>query len=316
MPNPEKKNARIYAILDHMSTQALEEMLRLDSQMPDRDDSDMGQILYIMEVLARREKERPSGRFTGVDAAWESFNQNYRPYAEDENPLFMDEGEEKDETRPTGIAQSPSAATPKASVRRPPTRRTLRAARLTAAVLAVLLGCMVVAQAFGFDVFGAIARWTEETFRFGVSSQTGEEQAGGDDQTGEDMEYATLQEALDAYGITEPVAPAWIPDGFALGGIDVDSLPDSLKIHATYQAGEQHFAITLSLYDSVEQVAAATFEKDMTNVLIHEINGISHYLISNNDWSVATWTNGLLVCSISGDQTVEDLTRMIDSIYR
>ena len=30
----------------------------------------------------------------------------------------------------------------------------------------------------------------------------------------EELEFTSLQEALDAYGITEPLAPKWVPEGF------------------------------------------------------------------------------------------------------
>jgi hypothetical protein len=40
-----------------MITEMLEEILRADSQLQDSEDSDTDMILYIMEVIANREKE-------------------------------------------------------------------------------------------------------------------------------------------------------------------------------------------------------------------------------------------------------------------
>ena len=50
---------------------------------------------------------------------------------------------------------------------RPGPRRALRTALVAVITTACLLSCMVVAQAAGVDVFGSIARWTDDLFGFG-----------------------------------------------------------------------------------------------------------------------------------------------------
>lgn len=69
-----------YSIFDNMTTKALEDILRVDSQSSNNDNFNIGAILYIMEVIAKREKEHPSGKFTDVHSAWASFCENYLPY--------------------------------------------------------------------------------------------------------------------------------------------------------------------------------------------------------------------------------------------
>jgi len=54
---PTQKKHRNYSIYDTMITEMLEEILRADSQLQDSEDSDTDMILYIMEVIANREKE-------------------------------------------------------------------------------------------------------------------------------------------------------------------------------------------------------------------------------------------------------------------
>ena len=41
---------------DTMTTEELEEILRLDAEMPEGQESDTDKILYIMEVLAERKR--------------------------------------------------------------------------------------------------------------------------------------------------------------------------------------------------------------------------------------------------------------------
>lgn len=86
-----------------------------------------------------------------------------------------------------------------------------------AAAIAVLvvLGSLVTAQALGIDVFGAIARWTNETFHFATSSQNGDTlntDMPNSNSHSPDGEYGSLQEALDACGIDQNVSPQQLPD--------------------------------------------------------------------------------------------------------
>ena len=50
-------------------------------------------------------------------------------------------------------------------------------------------------------------------------------------------------------------------------------------------------------------------------VNIYEVNGVAHYLMSNNETRMATWTNANVEVLIQGDLEFEDLEKMIDSIY-
>jgi|AGTN01.1.fsa_nt_gi hypothetical protein len=73
MSDANNSNRHDYSKFDNMSTEALEEILRLDSQLPDDEESNVDAILYITGVIEKREKEHPTGRFTDVQTAWASF---------------------------------------------------------------------------------------------------------------------------------------------------------------------------------------------------------------------------------------------------
>lgn len=51
-------NSKDYSKYDRMSTESLEELLRLDAELPDGEGPDIDEILYISEVIAKREKEQ------------------------------------------------------------------------------------------------------------------------------------------------------------------------------------------------------------------------------------------------------------------
>ncbi len=94
-------------------------------------------------------------------------------------------------------AQSAAPAQPKKG-------RRYRALVTVAATMTLLLALMIGAQAAGFDIFGALARWTEETFRFSPSAQ----------ETQVSPYYEPLRQTLKENGISGALAPKWYPEGF------------------------------------------------------------------------------------------------------
>ena len=76
MSVPEQSKKRDYSHYDQMSTAELEQILRLDFQASDESGSDLDAILYIADLLAKR--NGPSD----PDAAWERFQAQYRPCAD------------------------------------------------------------------------------------------------------------------------------------------------------------------------------------------------------------------------------------------
>ena len=62
-----------FSIFDTMSTRVLQEILYQDSILPEGEGFDQGAVLYVMQVLARREEGGPP-----VEEAWRRFNECYR----------------------------------------------------------------------------------------------------------------------------------------------------------------------------------------------------------------------------------------------
>lgn len=189
-----------------------------------------------------------------------------------------------------------------------------------AAVVAILavLGSMVTVQAVGIDVFGAIARWTNETFRFAASSQN-------DDTLNTDIlnsnshspdgEYGSLQEALDACGIGQNVRLQHLPDGFELANVSVYSLPSQVEIEAMYTSNDRIFSLVIFRYNSPEVVGQTIFEKDSEDMILYDKNGITYYIMSNNQQLTAVWMpQELLTCAITGDLSIVEVESIIDSM--
>lgn len=189
-----------------------------------------------------------------------------------------------------------------------------------AAAIAVLvvLGSLVTVQAFGIDVFGAIARWTDETFHFSASSQN-EADSYTDIQNSTDQspdgEYTSLQDALDACGIKQNVIPQQLPNGFELANVSVYSLPSQVEIEAMYTSNDRIFSLTIFRYNSPDVVGQTIFEKDSEDMILYDKNGITYYIMSNNQQLTAVWMpQELLTCTITGDLSIEEIENLLDSV--
>ena len=265
---------------DAMTTEELEEILRLDAQAPEEQESDIEMILYVMEVLAARKRNNGHTGKTALEA-YESFKQNYMP--------------EVDNIESTGNTFT------KTKIAFP---RWLRSLTAAAAVLAILLVGSVTAQAFGINVWEAMVKWTQETFHFGEW---------GNSNTNNDLPYASLQEALAKGRINTSLVPTWFPNGYKLVDINVEHKPLQIAYRAKYAKGEQDLIITVQDYlDGIPVYV----EQSEGLVEEYEVLGITYYLFENYDKVKAVWIVGSYECYISGNVTIDELKQMIDSIVK
>lgn len=263
---------------DAMTTEELEEILRLDAQAPQEQESDIDKILYIMEVLTKRNKNKGHTGKTALKA-YESFKQNYMPESSD-----------------TAI---PSVDTVKTINRFP---RWLRRLTAAAAVLVILVFGSVTAKALGINIWEAVVKWTQETFHFGEW---------GNSDANYSLPYASLQEALAKGKVTTLLAPNWFPDGYELADLKVDHSPLQIIYKAKYTNGEKILRITVQDYlDGIpyyaEQSDGLTEE--------YQVSGITYYLFDNNKQVRSVWIVDSYECSIFGDVTIDELKAMINSI--
>ena len=259
---------------DTMTTEELEEILRLDAEMPEGQESDTEKILYIMEVLAERKRNTSHTGKTALEA-YESFKQNYMPETDDN-------------------------IIPIKTHRRMP--RWVRGLVATAAVLAILFTGSVTAKAFGFNIWKAVVQWTQETFHFGDW---------GNSNTNNNLAYASLQEALEKGNTPVWLVPTSTPEGFELADITVGQTPQKKTYKAKYKRGEQTLIITIQdhLGNSpfyVEQGEGLVEE--------YKANGITYYLFDNNEQVQAAWIVDSYECGITGKVTIDELKLMINSI--
>ena len=193
-------------------------------------------------------------------------------------------------------------------------RGVLRRVVPAAAAAALMLGTMISAQAMGFDVFGKIARWTEETFHFSSVEQASAVITKYPLAEGEQMTFETLEDAVDAFGITAPIVPKRIPDGLSLTEVTALRNASGIEIYAVYE-GEGDAELFVVNYREVAAGGETIVEKDASSVGLYERNGIGHYLITDKGCEKAIWQNGELECFIMGMISRQEMREIIDSIY-
>ena len=264
---------------DAMTMEELEEILRLDAQAPEEQESDTVTILYIMEVLAARKRDNGHTGKTALEA-YESFKQNYMPEANN--------------------SETVSKASTKTRIAFP---RWLRSLSATAAVLAILVVGSASAQALGLNIWEAVVKWTQETFHFG--------EWGSD--TNVNLPYASLQEALEQGKVSVALAPTCIPDGYVLADINVERKPLQIAYKAIYTNGDLELRITVQ--DYLDEIPIYVEQSDGL-VEEYEVAGVTYYLFENNKQVHAVWIVDSYECYIAGEVTIDELMMMIDSIEK
>ena len=182
-----------------------------------------------------------------------------------------------------------------------------------------LMGGMVAAQASGVDVFGAIARWTDNIFSLGTIITEGAGDGSGDSRSGNrinDAEpYETLQEALDAYGITEFREPTCVPDGYTFENVVVDTWPDDnsfISLFAKYYDGTNYLKIQIRYY---EDCANVQMEKTDVTVETFVVDDFTIYLVENINSNCAAWVTEHYECLVDGPVEKQILKQMVLSAY-
>lgn len=245
------------------------------------------------ELLAALDEADPLPE-TGADDAEKSLARFHEKYA----PVFS-------------ALEEKTAAAPASPPAKRPSRRALAKVISIAAAAAVLLGT-VTCQALGLDVFGAIARWTAAIFQLEDPATPYATIRTVPLDEGEEAHYDTLEEAVEAFGITAPIVPQWIPERFALTQVSAVNRSSGIFICADYKSDDGILQIR---YKEMENENFSSLEQESSEVRVHIKAEITHYLLSDMDRQKAFWKNGVLECRITGSVSDKEMRDMIDSIY-
>ena len=141
---------------------------------------------------------------------------------------------------------------------------------------------MVTAQASGFDILSAIARWTSEQFPFVKVDE-------GMKEPEPTLQYSSLQATLDKHNVSERIAPTQFPEGTELTDIKIRNEKNDIGISATYTLGEEKFFISIR---SSAGIPNMEIEINDPNIESYWAGGIEHHLMTDVRQQKVMWRNG------------------------
>lgn len=275
-------NKRVeYTHYDSLSTEELQEILRKHANGELETEPDTDELYYIMEVLARRREQQNPQAFRSDEEALADFRKHYIP-------------KKKDAVR--------------SKVIRFPSRIFKTVAAVLAAVLILVVGTSITAEALQIDLWGKFATWTKEIFQFSDFTQ-------GTTVANPEKEYnaelKSLQDALAKENVADKLVPTWMPKGYISKDLQVMRSPRALNVYAIYEKDGSELVINIR---QTIGVPAHQVEKNDDLLEVYTVNGVDYYIFSNTETLQVAWSIGEFECQIGGKITLEEMKEMINSI--
>ena len=167
-----------------------------------------------------------------------------------------------------------------------------------------------VAIALGYNPIEIIVDWGKDTFHLSSPNYSNEENF---NNLAERKIYGSIDDALHGVAV-KPLLPGWIPDGFAFTYAEKFNCLDDTKIVLCYEnSAHKNVIFDFEIYETHMSIDTF-FEKDENAVEVYDKNNISHYIFQNLDQVQAVWVRANIVYNISGDISVDEVKKIIDSM--
>lgn len=260
--------------LEKMSTAQLDVILHEELQ---KEHPDEKTVLPILEVLGERESGEPIVIAESAKAAWAKFQ------------------------------ESTAASRP----RRSPVKWLASVAAAIAIVFAVLLAIPQETEAD--TLLDRLIHLTDSVIQFfDPDRDPGDLQREFVFET----DHPGLQQLYDEVvklGVTGPVVPMWLPEGYELTELKTSSGRGYEKVYAVFSNGAKNLTIQ---YKLVAGTTSAQYEIKSKQVEVYESSGIYHTIIENEKDLSVIWEGKTVDCLMVADLEKEVLYAIIDSIYR
>ena len=307
---------RDYSKYDEMSTRDLELIVEADSHRTYDDPLEAEKILYIVNLLMKREDSHFEDVRDDADASWNMFAERYLPEDKANGETYgsklekflnqIDKNKKLDEKFNEFTHDAPKPARHMGRV-----GRTILVAAIIAAIL---FAFATTAGAAGFNIFDVIVNWTDETFGFGPANDSDSadidpEQYG--DKAGFPEELSFLVTELEAYDATDLI-PMYIPEGFEVCSTSSYGIEGLYKINVMLQRNDEYVNFEYRVHYS--DVLYGQYEKSVGTPEKYEKGDNVFYITKNIERYGAIWMSENIECSISGYYSRDDLIDTIDSI--
>lgn len=267
----------IRQMLEQMTTEDLREMLDQELHAePVNDDA----VRMLLSILRERRKTVTVEMTPNMERAWEKYQQ-------DTDEIWK-------ESRRSMLLRS-----------------WVTRAAAAAAVLAVLLVPIVPQEAGAESLWEALVRWTTEIVEF-FGPEDNEhryiEYEFSTDHPGLQQVYDTVVEL----GVTDPVVPMWLPEGYELVELEITENPAKTRVHSRFRSGDAPIVFCIDIY---ETDVSRMYQKTGSETSTYEYGGVKHFVFHNNTNKSVVWEQKNTECSISIDVQEDTLLEILKSIY-
>lgn len=186
----------------------------------------------------------------------------------------------------------------------------LQTVSAAAVILAVLLA-IVPQRAQAESIWERLVNWSDSIFEFihpGAEQAAPEKYVFRTDNPGLQQVYDAVVEL----GITEPVVPMWLPEGYELLEYEAKSVPSKKYVYARFSDGSSKIIFKVNAYNID---VPNPYQKDETQVTSLEKNGMTYNIMQNKQMWVVIGTKDNLECSFEIDCQEDTLYRILESIY-
>ena len=292
LPDEDTETMNQYDDYSAEQLKAALQRLLLYSDLEDQDVEEMEKILAVLREKTPFEHPR---------TAEEMWAEIKAEHAEEIASLGIHEKKDTEEV----IKKEPVAAELRAesesTMPRPKSvRGVLRVAIIAAAMVVFIILATVTASAFGYDLWGWVPRWNDEVLSFG----------GEESEPNEFYDSSPIVKALKELGIEEPVYPHWLPEGF----VSVFSLvqTEPLLLHESFSNDDHYISITI---EPAHLADTFIFQKDESQPQEYVYHKQIHYISSDVSSYTATWQIDSILVQITGNISLDEMQRIINSIY-
>ena len=255
-----------------LSTPELEAMLQAEL---DRRPPDDEKVILLLHILEAREKDLPLQLSAREEEAWQRYKQK----------VMSRKGKKQFPIRWLSVAAS--------------------------IVLIVTVLVSVVPQQAEAESFWEMLQRITST----VMGYFGREDIFGEMTYSFETENPGLQQVYDAVmelGVTEPVVPMWLPDGYVLNEIKSIEFPMAKGVHALFSNKNDEIVYKLDVYNGEP---AHQYYKDDSHYESHEREGTTYYITQNNNWWSVVWARENIECFLTLECTEDTLWKILESIH-
>lgn len=284
MKNPKNQQGK-YAYLEQLTTEELDELLRLEFNA-DEEDADPELVLAIMEVIAKREPEDIPP--IDPEETWKTFQA--RNLTKPSEQTTEDTNTKQEET----IVEY-----------QPPHRRKRWFASVVAAACAVFVFCAPVAH--GSTILETMTNWKQSTFSLPSQQETGTVAV----LTNPDY-LKVVETVKDATGTA--LLPNWYPDGTTVEQVEDNSNDNFLSYSIILSKAKQHLLLSALTYDKNSTINSMYEKNEDSGDVQYTSGGMPYYVMENLERTVVVWKDETAEYSLSGFLTQDELERMMNSI--